>query len=112
LLKEGQLCIEMADPMRLWFGCPVSLDSTGRRLLFDAALMGGGPPASTSATPPSGATAGQLWFDPVGLQLYVFYDSFWVAASSTGALVAAVGALTAEVASLRAQMAELRADRE
>jgi hypothetical protein len=112
VLREGQFCIEMADPMRLWFGCPSTLDSTGRRLLFDASLAAGGPPVIMSATAPGGASAGQLWWDTQGCQLYVFYDdgssAAWIAASSTGSLSAAVGALAAEVASLRAQVAQLR----
>jgi hypothetical protein len=101
--------------MRLWFGCPASLDSTQRRMLFDASLAAGGPPVTIAAVAPSGASAGQLWWDSNGCQLYVFYDdgssAQWVAASSTGALSSMMQALAAEVTNLRAEVAQLRSER-
>jgi hypothetical protein len=38
VLAEGEIGIEMDDPMRLWIGVPASLDATGRKLLFDTSL--------------------------------------------------------------------------
>jgi hypothetical protein len=35
VLLEGEIGIEMNDPMRLWIGVPAELDSTQRKLLFD-----------------------------------------------------------------------------
>src|SRR5215472_17524285 len=35
-LLEGEFCIEMADPIRLWIGVPTALDPTGRKLFYDA----------------------------------------------------------------------------
>jgi hypothetical protein len=41
-LMDGQLSLEQADPMRIWMGVPVSLDPTGRRLLYDASAATSG----------------------------------------------------------------------
>jgi hypothetical protein len=55
---------------------------------FVTAAGGGGGGAATSvgATPPGSPTVGQLWWDSVGGQLYIYYNdgnsSQWVAASS------------------------------
>ena len=35
VLLEGEIGVEMNDPMKLWIGVPVALDPSGRKLLFD-----------------------------------------------------------------------------
>ena len=42
LLLDGELGIEQATPLRVWVGVQPSLDPTGRKLLFDASLIGEG----------------------------------------------------------------------
>ena len=37
-LADGELCIEQADPCRLWVGVPTTIDATGRRLLYDRTI--------------------------------------------------------------------------
>ena len=58
----------------------------------------GGPPVTISDTAPSGATAGALWWDSVGGQLYVWFtdanSSQWVAASNMGAALSGYLPLT------------------
>lgn len=44
----------------------------------------GGPPAPPATTPPGSPVAGQLWWDNVGGQLYVWTGAQWVAASCCG----------------------------
>jgi hypothetical protein len=34
-LGEGELCVEMATPTRLWVGVPTTIDATGKKLLID-----------------------------------------------------------------------------
>ena len=84
-LREGELSVEMADPVRLWVGVPTSIDATGRRVLVDASLSGSGATIVISDTPPT-LTAGTLWWDSVGGQLYIGYDdgdtAQWVVANS------------------------------
>ena len=43
-LKEGELSVEMSDPMRIWMGVPIGLDPTGRRLLYDRTWIPPGGP--------------------------------------------------------------------
>jgi hypothetical protein len=38
---EGELSVELGEPMRLWVGVPVTLDPTGRKLLYDKSSSGG-----------------------------------------------------------------------
>jgi hypothetical protein len=50
--------------------------------------VSGGPPVIIAATPPSAASAGDLWWDSVGGQLYIWYtdanSSQWIIAVNTG----------------------------
>lgn len=39
-LMEGELCVEMNNPTRLWVGVPTNLDVSGKKLLFDSGSMG------------------------------------------------------------------------
>ena len=41
-LLDGELAIEQADPMKIWVGCTPMMDSSGRKLLFDASMLNGG----------------------------------------------------------------------
>lgn len=84
-LAEGQLACELAsDPPKLWVGVPVSLDPSGRRLVVPSA--GGGVAFGT--TPPASPNPGDLWFDPVEGQLYIYFNdgtsSQWVVTINQG----------------------------
>jgi hypothetical protein len=89
-LLDGQLALEQSDPVRLWMGVPTSIDPTGRKLIFDASTGGGGGSASVTVadTPPANPNSGDLWFDSVGTQLYVWYidpnTAQWVVAINQG----------------------------
>jgi hypothetical protein len=39
-LLEGEISVEMNTPIRIWMGCPVSLDPTGRVCIFDWSQVG------------------------------------------------------------------------
>lgn len=39
-LAEGEFCVEMGSPMRVWIGVPVSLDPSGQKLMFDQSTSG------------------------------------------------------------------------
>jgi hypothetical protein len=58
--------------------------------------VSGGPPVIIAATPPSAASAGDLWWDSVGGQLYVYFtdanSSQWVIAVNAGSSGAGAGA--------------------
>ena len=85
-LRDGQLSLEQADPVRLWMGVPTFIDPTGRRLVFDADKSGSN--VSVSDVAPATPKPGDLWFDSVGTQLYVWFQdptsAAWVAASNAG----------------------------
>ena len=87
-LAVGQFYVEMADPMRVWIGVPVSIDPRGKRLLLDTTIPGG---AVVSVTPPTVGAPGMLWWDSTQGQMYVRYDDGnsvqWVAASNLQGLV-------------------------
>jgi hypothetical protein len=91
-LPEGYLSLEMNDPMRVWMGVPISIDPTGRRLLYDATQSGGGGGGGSTVTvgdtPPISPAHGDLWFDSFGLQLYIFYrdptSAQWISVTNQG----------------------------
>lgn len=78
-LEEGQLAVNaLADPVELWTGVPTSRDPSGRiNLLGDGAAM-----LVINAVAPTNPAIGTLWFDSVGLQMYIYFDdgtsSQWV----------------------------------
>ena len=47
-----------------------------------AAIDGGSGSITVSDTPPSSPSVGDLWFNSTDGSTYVYYDSFWVEASS------------------------------
>jgi hypothetical protein len=44
-LAEGEFCVEMGTPMRVWIGVPLSLDPTGQKVMFDHTFNTGIPEA-------------------------------------------------------------------
>ena len=58
----------------------ITVDAKGRiTLASDGA--GGGASLAVSATPPTGATEGDLWFNSEQAGIYAFYDGYWVLTS-------------------------------
>lgn len=58
----------------------ITVDAKGRiTLASDGA--GGGASLIVSATPPTGATEGDLWFNSEAAGIYAFYDGYWVLTS-------------------------------
>jgi hypothetical protein len=58
-----------------------------------AAIDGGSGSITVSDTPPSSPSVGDLWFNSTDGSTYVYYDSFWVEASS--AYVGSTGVINA-----------------
>jgi hypothetical protein len=58
----------------------ITVDAKGRiTVASDGA--GGGASLIVSATPPTGATEGDLWFNSEAAGIYAFYDGYWVLTS-------------------------------
>jgi hypothetical protein len=51
---------------------------------------GGGSSVTVSESPPESPTVGDMWFESDSTRMFVYYDNFWVEASSP---VAAIGQL-------------------
>jgi hypothetical protein len=58
----------------------ITVDAKGRITLASNG-EGGGASLAVSATPPTGATEGDLWFNSEAAGIYAFYDGFWVLTS-------------------------------
>jgi hypothetical protein len=58
----------------------ITVDAKGRVTLAENGA-GGGASLIVSATPPTGATQGDLWFNSEAAGIYAFYDGFWVLTS-------------------------------
>lgn len=58
----------------------ITVDAKGRITLASNGA-GGGASLAVSATPPTGATEGDLWFNSEAAGIYAFYDGFWVLTS-------------------------------
>lgn len=58
----------------------ITVDAKGR-ITLAADGAGGGASLAVSATPPTGATEGDLWFNSEAAGIYAFYDGFWVLTS-------------------------------
>jgi len=86
-LAEGELSVEMANPLRLWVGVPTSIDASGKRLLTS-------PYVTTSDTPPSNPGLNQLWWETDTGVLWLWYDdgtsAQWVQAGQGGGVSALV----------------------
>jgi len=86
-LAEGELSVEMANPLRLWVGVPTSIDASGKRLLTS-------PYVTTSDTPPVNPGLNQLWWETDTGVLWLWYDdgssAQWVQAGQGGGVSALV----------------------
>ena len=58
----------------------ITVDAKGRVTLAENGA-GGGASLAVSATPPTGATQGDLWFNSEAAGIYAFYDGYWVLTS-------------------------------
>jgi hypothetical protein len=58
----------------------ITVDAKGRITLASNG-EGGGASLAVSATPPTGATEGDLWFNSEQAGIYAFYDGYWVLTS-------------------------------
>src|SRR5262245_34874571 len=67
-LAEGELSVEMANPLRLWVGVPTSIDATGKRLLAPTTAV------VTGDAPPANPMVNQLWWETDTGILWLWYD--------------------------------------
>jgi hypothetical protein len=58
----------------------ITVDAKGR-ITVASNGAGGGASLAVSATPPTGATQGDLWFNSEAAGIYAFYDGYWVLTS-------------------------------
>jgi hypothetical protein len=58
----------------------ITVDAKGR-ITVASNGAGGGASLAVSATPPTGATEGDLWFNSEAAGIYAFYDGYWVLTS-------------------------------
>jgi hypothetical protein len=58
----------------------ITVDAKGR-ITVASNGEGGGASLQVSATPPTGATEGDLWFNSEAAGIYAFYDGYWVLTS-------------------------------
>ena len=58
----------------------ITVDAKGRITLASSG-SGGGASLAVSATPPTGASQGALWFNTEAAGIYAFYDGYWVLTS-------------------------------
>jgi hypothetical protein len=58
----------------------ITVDAKGR-ITVASNGAGGGASLIVSATPPTGATEGDLWFNSEAAGIYAFYDGYWVLTS-------------------------------
>lgn len=85
VLTVGEIGIELADPAKIWVGVPTSMDTTGRKLLYDADTIFSVSVADSSPDI-TASKQGDLWWDSTGAQLYIAFDDGsskqWVPASN------------------------------
>jgi hypothetical protein len=92
------ICTSSTRPATPWAGQPIFETDTALSLVWDGdsweAAGGGGGGVTISATAPAAPAVGDLWWDSVNGELYVYYDdgtsSQWVAAAGPSVTVAAV----------------------
>jgi hypothetical protein len=94
-LSEGELSVEMANPLRLWVGVPTSIDATGKRLLTSPFVV-------AQDTPPTTPGQNQLWWETDTGILWLWYNdgtsSQWVQVSSSGGKVEEIATGADEIA--------------
>jgi hypothetical protein len=91
------ICTSSTRPATPWAGQPIFETDTALSLVWDGdsweAAGGGGGGVTISATAPAAPAVGDLWWDSVNGELYVYYDdgtsSQWVAAAGPSVTVAA-----------------------
>lgn len=92
------ICTSSTRPATPWTGQPIFETDTALSLVWDGdsweAAGGGGGGVTISATAPAAPAVGDLWWDSVNGELYVYYDdgtsSQWVAAAGPSVTVASV----------------------
>ena len=80
---------------RIWYDSNtntfrIQLDDTPGGTIIGGSGSGGNSRVTESATPPTGPSAGDLWWDTLDGNLYIYYDSNWVPSVTT--TVGAAGA--------------------
>lgn len=71
-LAEGQLAVEMANPLRLWIGVPVAVDPSGRKQLLPNSSI-----ASGTTPPATGNSIGDLFYNTATDTLLVWNGTAW-----------------------------------